>query len=88
MTFKISLRLSKTYANYSKLSVQLWQYLGYNCEYPQTILKLSFCITKMVANAKTIVCLFVTKHIDLFTDLILYIWSLIKLINIDIIYLI
>ena len=53
--------------------------------YPQTILKLSFRATKKTAYAnKFFVCLFVTKPMEMFTGLILYIQSLIKLINMDI----
>ena len=56
-------------------------------EYHQTILKLSFGTTKMVADAnKIFVCLFLTKSMEVFTGLILYIRSLIKVIIVDMIY--
>ena len=54
-------------------------------EYPQTILKLSFGTTKTAAYANEIlVCLLITKSIELITGL--NIRSLIKLIFIDIMY--
>ena len=50
----------------------LWR-LANGSEYPQTVLKLSFGITKMVAYAnKVYVYLFVTKNIRKFIALILF----------------
>ena len=65
---------SQTKANFPFICDSFRRMLENGSEYPQTILKLSFCITKMVAYAnKVYVYLFITKTLRMFIGLILFI---------------
>ena len=73
-------RVNRLLANCNKLSVQAWYFSTDGSEYPETSLKLSFGTTELAAYAnKFFVCLFVTKNREVFTGLILYSRTLIKL---------
>ena len=68
------------------LSVQFWQFSADGSEYPLTILrKFFFGTIKMAVYPKFFWMLVRNEIMEIFTGLILYILSLIKLIAIDLI---